>query len=267
MGTHLKLTAGHAEGAAGGALQHRLGEQAVELCARRGAWTSASSASSESRAAHPCAAHPCAVARAVASNMFSLLEALKETCFKQPELNICIVGVDGSGKTSVLERAKGAFGSRLPPLPLSKITPTTGMNLAQMELARSKVTFWDLGGGASARSLWARYYAETHGVVFVVDAADADRLREARDAFRGALDHPDLGDAPFLVLANKQDAVGACGADELATLFEVRELQRAGRRSVDLRACSCADAANVEESLLWLVHEAKALAPRAAPNE
>ena len=66
------------------------------------------------------------------------------------------------------------------------------MNLAQMELARSKVTFWDLGGGASARSLWARYYAETHGVVFVVDAADADRLREARDAFRGALDHPDL---------------------------------------------------------------------------
>ena len=228
---------------------------------------SASSASSESRAAHSRAAHPCAVARAVASSMFSLLEALKETCFKQPELNICIVGVDGSGKTSVLERAKGAFGSRLPPLPLSKITPTTGMNLAQMELARSKVTFWDLGGGAATRSLWARYYAETHGVVFVVDAADADRLREARDAFRGALDHPDLADAPFLVLANKQDAVGACGADELATLFEVRELQRAGRRSVDLRACSCADAANVEESLLWLVHEAKALAPRAAPNE
>ncbi|KAH8050578.1 hypothetical protein JL722_11231 [Aureococcus anophagefferens] len=169
--------------------------------------------------------------------MFSLLEALKETCFKQPELNICIVGVDGSGKTSVLERAKGAFGSRLPPLPLSKITPTTGMNSRRWS-SRAKVTLWDSAASAVALGALLRGDARRH-----------------------------LADAPFLVLANKQDAVGACGADELATLFEVRELQRAGRRSVDLRACSCADAANVEESLLWLVHEAKALAPRAAPNE
>ena len=194
--------------------------------------------------------------------MFSLLEALKETCFKQPDVNICIVGIDGAGKTSVLERAKGEFGSRLPPLPLNKITPTMGMNLAKMDLAGCKCTFWDLGGADRLRSLWDRYYAETHGFVFVVDAADADRLREARDAFCAAFDHPDLGDAPCLVLANKQDATGACGPDELALLFEVHS-RDTHRRRVDLRPCSAANSENVKESLVWLVQQAKAQAPRA----
>ena len=34
----------------------------------------------------------------------------------------------------------------------------------------------DLGGGAKIRKIWDSYYAEVHGVVYVVDAADAERL-------------------------------------------------------------------------------------------
>jgi ADP-ribosylation factor related protein 1 len=189
--------------------------------------------------------------------MFSLLEALKETCFRRPELNVCIIGIDGAGKSSILERAKSAFGSRLPPLPLSKITTTVGMNLAKMDLGGCRVTFWDLGGSARIRGLWTRYYAETHAFIFVVDAADADRLREARDAFCAAFDHADLSDAPCLVLANKADAPGACGRDELATLFEIRSRDAVTRR-VDLRPCSALTPDNIRDSLQWIVATAKA---------
>ena len=41
--------------------------------------------------------------------MFSLLEALRETCFRKPEVNICVLGLDGAGKTTVLERADGRW--------------------------------------------------------------------------------------------------------------------------------------------------------------
>ena len=34
--------------------------------------------------------------------MFSLLEALRETCFRKPEVNICVLGLDGAGKTTIL---------------------------------------------------------------------------------------------------------------------------------------------------------------------
>ena len=197
--------------------------------------------------------------------MFSLLEALRETCFRKPEVNICVLGLDGAGKTTVLERAKGLFGSRLPAMPPDKIQPTVGMNLAKLDVSGCRVTFWDLGGAARVRSLWPRYYADAHGWVYVVDAADADRLREARDAFDQACDHPDLRDAPCVVLANKQDAASACGADELATLLEVR-LKNDARRVVDLRPASALDApATVRDAVAWLVDAARErVAPAAA---
>ena len=107
------------------------------------------------------------------------------------------------------------------------------------------------------RSLWPRYYADAHGWVYVVDAADADRLREARDAFDQACDHPDLRDAPCVVLANKQDSGSACGADELATLLEIR-LKNDARRVVDLRPASALDApASVRDAVAWLVDAAR----------
>ena len=198
---------------------------------------------------------------------YSLLEALKETCFRKPELNICIVGIDDAGKTSILERSKGEFGSKLPPLPLNKITTTVGMNMAKMELGGCKVTFWDLGGEDRIRSLWDRYYAETHAWIFVVDSANADRLRESRDAFCAAVDHPELSDAPCLVLANKQDALGACGTEELAALFEIRTRDTTHRR-VEMRPCSAISNDNIRESIVWVVNQARLNAPRVgAPSD
>ena len=223
--------------------------------------------------------------------------AVPESPARQPtsQVNLCIVGLDGAGKTTVLERAKAEFGSRLPALPPEKITPTVGMNLATLDLAGCRVTFWDLGGAARVRSLWSRYprprrdplpsrnihvvaaapprpdssegltrrprryYADAHGWIFVVDAADADRLREARNAFAEACDHIDLRDAPCLVLANKADVAGCCGADELASLLEVRAKNTA-RRVVDLRRCSALENRGLRDAISFVVDQAREVA-------
>lgn len=42
-----------------------------------------------------------------------------------------------------------------------------------------------LSGQVRMRSIWDKYYADAHGVIFVVDAADVARFEEAKLAFCG----------------------------------------------------------------------------------
>lgn len=50
-----------------------------------------------------------------------------------------------------------------------------------MESEHYKIDLYDLGGGKNIRKIWNRYYAEVHGCIFVVDAADTERM-EARSS-------------------------------------------------------------------------------------
>lgn len=43
--------------------------------------------------------------------------------------------------------------------------------------------FWDLGGQEELQSLWDKYYAESHGVIYLIDSADKERLQESKQAY------------------------------------------------------------------------------------
>lgn len=57
---------------------------------------------------------------------------------------------------------------------------TVGLNVGRFEAFSTSLVFWDLGGAASLRGIWEKYYKDTHAIIFVVDAADADRFEEAK---------------------------------------------------------------------------------------
>ncbi len=61
------------------------------------------------------------------------------------------------------------------------------------------VTFYDLGGGARIRGVWPQYFADVHGVVFVVDSSDQARLAEAAKELHAALEHPMIIGKPTLM--------------------------------------------------------------------
>ena len=42
--------------------------------------------------------------------------------------------------------------------------------------------FWDLGGQPILRSIWKKYYAECHGIIFVIDITNEERLDESLEA-------------------------------------------------------------------------------------
>ena len=80
------------------------------------------------------------------------------------------------------------------------IVPTVGFSAPiHKALGDFNVTFYDLGGGARIRGVWPQYFADVHGVVFVVDAADGARLDEAARELHTALRHPMVVGKPTLV--------------------------------------------------------------------
>ncbi|XP_076973610.1 ADP-ribosylation factor-related protein 1 isoform X2 [Tamandua tetradactyla] len=66
---------------------------------------------------------------------------------------------------------------------LSKITTTVGLNIGTVDVGKARLMFWDLGGQEELQSLWDKYYAECHGVIYVVDSTDEERLAESEGAF------------------------------------------------------------------------------------
>lgn len=63
----------------------------------------------------------------------------------------------------------------------------------------------DVGGQDKIRPLWRHYYTGTQALIFVIDAADRERVDEARQELHRIINDREMRDAIILVFANKQD--------------------------------------------------------------
>ncbi|KHN33063.1 ADP-ribosylation factor-related protein 1 [Glycine soja] len=181
--------------------------------------------------------------------MFSLFYGLWKHLFSKMELHVLILGIDKAGKTTLLEKMKSVY-SNIEGIPPDRIIPTVGLNIGRIEVANSKLVFWDLGGQPGLRSIWEKYYEEAHAVIFVVDASCPSRFEDAKSALEKVLRHEDLQGAPLLILANKQDIPEAVSADELARYLDLKKLDE---RVSMFEAVSAYDGMGIRESAEWLV--------------
>lgn len=92
----------------------------------------------------------------------------------QKQAQVLLLGLDGSGKTTMLYRLK--YNESV------MTVPTVGFNVETLDTDRSSLglTVWDVGGQKKMRPHWRHYYADTAGLLFVVDSCDQKRLDEAR---------------------------------------------------------------------------------------
>ncbi|RXG52030.1 ADP-ribosylation factor-like protein 4C [Armadillidium vulgare] len=77
--------------------------------------------------------------------------------------HVVLLGLDGSGKTTILMRLK--FGCQV------STVPTIGFNHEKVWGGGFRWSAWDVGGGEKLRPLWVMYARATDGIVFVVDAS------------------------------------------------------------------------------------------------
>lgn len=142
-----------------------------------------------------------------------------------------IIGLDGAGKTTFLEKIKTLYND-IPGLSPDKIGPTVGQNTGTIVLPSTILQFWDLGGQRGIRNIWHRYYGDCHAVVYVIDAEDRERLSEGWEVFDGVLSNPQILGVPLLLVANKQDSPQSLSVDEIRHDYEdwhQRKLESARR--------------------------------------
>ncbi|ETV91693.1 hypothetical protein H310_13763 [Aphanomyces invadans] len=186
--------------------------------------------------------------------MISLFWGLWQYLFSKAEVHLLIIGLDYAGKTTLLEQLKTMFGKKAG-IPLDKIPPTVGLNIAKVDISRTNVIFWDLGGQERLRAIWSKYYNESHGVVFVVDSSDTARFDEAKAALASMLAHPELSDVPVLVLANKSDLDASMGTAELTARLELNRLAEA--HPWTLRPISALTTDGIADAVTWFVSAVK----------
>ena len=62
---------------------------------------------------------------------------------------------------------------------------------------------WDIGGQKAIRPYWQNYYDNVNGIIFVVDSADEERVKEAHEELGNLIVEEKLAKKPLLVFANK----------------------------------------------------------------
>ena len=136
--------------------------------------------------------------------LLKLLRSLKKN---DQEARILVLGLDNSGKTTILKAMSEED--------ISTIMPTQGFNIKSLSQDGFKLNVWDIGGQKAIRPYWKNYYDNTDALIYVVDSSDEARIKECLEELQDLLKESELSEVPLLVYANKQDLQLALEADEV----------------------------------------------------
>eukprot|EP01027_Heterolobosea_sp_BB2_P017945 GEZU01025358.1.p1 GENE.GEZU01025358.1~~GEZU01025358.1.p1 ORF type:complete len:180 (+),score=35.00 GEZU01025358.1:175-714(+) len=143
--------------------------------------------------------------------------SLAKLLSKKKEMRILMVGLDAAGKTTVLYKLK--LGDTV------TTVPTVGFNVETVTYRNIQFNVWDVGGQEKIRPLWRHYFAGTHGLIFVVDSNDHERLEEAKNELHKIASDREMKDAVILVFANKSDLPNAIHSAEMTERLQLSKLK------------------------------------------
>ncbi|NHJ86456.1 MAG: GTP-binding protein [Asgard group archaeon] len=158
---------------------------------------------------------------------------------------VAIVGLDGAGKTTIVNRLlKSEFT-------ISR--PTFGINIEIYKYRTLEFVVYDLGGQSPIReNLWEKFVKSADGLVFVLDSSDKKRFDLAAKEFNNALGYNE--NAPLLFLSNKIDLEDAASSDEVLKVIDFGRLSRV-QRKYNFARCSALTGVHLYESWDWLTNE------------
>ncbi|KAM9260568.1 ADP-ribosylation factor-like protein 13B [Cariama cristata] len=167
------------------------------------------------------------------------------------KVTLLMVGLENAGKTSIVRGIQGESPE--------DVIPTVAFSKLDFQQGCSEVTIFDLGGGKQIRGIWGSYYADAHGVIFVVDSSDVARMEETKQALADVLSSPKIAGKPVLVLANKQDREGALPEADLIETLDLEKLINKHKCLCKIQPCSTIMACkkifdkDINECLNWLL--------------
>uniref|UniRef100_A0A7S2V202 ADP-ribosylation factor-like protein 6 n=1 Tax=Fibrocapsa japonica TaxID=94617 RepID=A0A7S2V202_9STRA len=165
--------------------------------------------------------------------------------FQKHEVRILIVGLDNSGKTTLINHIKPKKATTF------EVTPTVGFQVEEFSKNNLNFTIFDMSGQARYRSLWEHYYRDVQAIMFVLDSTDRIRLCVAKDELETMMAHEDVSSTniPILFFANKMDLPGAM--TPLDCMQEL-ELENVGDKPWHITASNALTGEGVDEGITWL---------------
>ncbi|XP_076231948.1 uncharacterized protein LOC143177709 isoform X1 [Calliopsis andreniformis] len=150
------------------------------------------------------------------------------------EKRVLLLGLDGAGKTSIINQICVANGDEN-----SYIVPpksTQGSCIYRIKHGSYFYNVWDIGGADSTRKYWTAFLQDTDLLLFVVDASDPSKLSLAASTLKHLLDDARMDTVPILVIANKQDCPNALRPEEIKKALDLLSISP-HKHKVDIIGC------------------------------
>ena len=93
-----------------------------------------------------------------------------------------------------------------------------------------------------------------NAIVYMVDAADHEKIEASKNELHNLLEKPQLAGIPILVLGNKRDLEGALDENGLIERLNLRAVQD---REICCYSVSCKEKDNIDITLQWLISHSK----------
>ncbi|XP_055499659.1 ADP-ribosylation factor-like protein 6 isoform X2 [Leucoraja erinacea] len=153
---------------------------------------------------------------------------------RRKSANILCLGLDNSGKSTIIDRLKPANAE------VQLVTPTIGFNVEKFSTIRLSFTVFDMSGQGRYRNLWEHYY-------------NVDRLRISvvKEELDTLLIHPDVKHSrtPILFFANKMDLEDVMSSDTLTNTLKLHDIQC---KPWSICPCSAMTGEGIQDGIQWL---------------
>merc|ERR1712166_509480 len=162
---------------------------------------------------------------------------------KEQKLNVCVVGLDNSGKSTILNKLKPAEAV------INEVTPTVGFTEEEFKHGNVKFKAWDMSGQGRYRELWQCYFEQAQGIIFVLDSTDGIRMCVAHEELEVVLRHPDTAGKPILFFSNKKDRPDAL---DVQKVWDTMKLDKISDRPIQIQPSDALRGDGLREGMDWL---------------
>ncbi|CAL8266799.1 unnamed protein product [Lota lota] len=171
---------------------------------------------------------------------------------RKKEVNVLCLGLDNSGKTTIINHLKPANTQA------QDVVPTIGFNIEKFKTSTLSFTVFDMSGQTRYRNLWEHYYKESQAIIFVVDSGDKLRMVVAKEELDTLLNHQDIRSRriPVLFFANKidlRDAMSSVKVSQLLCLESIKD------KPWHICASDAVKGEGLQEGVEWLQDHIKAM--------
>ncbi|XP_036965359.1 ADP-ribosylation factor-like protein 6 isoform X4 [Acanthopagrus latus] len=171
---------------------------------------------------------------------------------RKKEVNVLCLGLDNSGKTTIINQLKPANTQT------QEIVPTIGFNIEKFKNSSLSFTVFDMSGQSRYRNLWEHYYKESHAIIFVIDSGDKLRMVVAKEELEILLNHEDIRckRLPVLFFANKMDLDGAMSSVKVSQMLSLENIKD---KPWHICASNAIKGEGLQEGLEWLQDHIKTM--------